>query len=118
LKHMRKYKCLHRFSQQGLEHWNTAVTSFLFKWTQMGGFVVDGIDKSKLWPIAWWMQRRLMWISGHAATMFKERREYQLLKKGNNAVAWRAVTGTSSPVDCDKQVLRPVVTNLSQPARA
>jgi hypothetical protein len=113
LKYMRKYKCLHRFSHQGWEHWNASVTSFFFKRTQIGGFVVDGIDKSKLWPIARWLQRRLMWITGHAATMFKERRECQLLKKVNTKVAWRAATETSSLAASDNQVLHPVVTNVS-----
>jgi hypothetical protein len=75
LKYMRAYQCLHRFSQQGWEHWNAAVTTFFFKRTQMGGFVVDGINKSKMWPIARWLQRHLMWISGHDSTMFKEGRE-------------------------------------------
>jgi hypothetical protein len=108
---------LPRFSQQGWEHWNAAVASLFFKETQRGGFVVDGIDKSKLWPIARWLQRRLMWISGNAATMFKARREYQPMKKGGDAVARRTATGTSSRVCCDKQVIRPVVTSVSQSAR-
>jgi hypothetical protein len=44
LHYMTKYECLHRYSQQGREHWNAAVTYFFFRRTQRGGFVseIDG----------------------------------------------------------------------------
>jgi hypothetical protein len=29
--YMTKYECLHRYSQQGWEHWSAAVTSFFFR---------------------------------------------------------------------------------------
>jgi hypothetical protein len=43
-----------------------AVTPFYFRRTQQGGFAKDGIDLTKLKPIARWLQRRVMWITGLA----------------------------------------------------
>jgi hypothetical protein len=70
LHYMMKYECLHRYSQQGWEHWNAAVTSFFFRRTQRGGFDSEIDDKTKLVPIARWFQRRMMHVSGTTEKIF------------------------------------------------
>jgi hypothetical protein len=64
LHHMTKYECIHRYSHQGWEHWNAAVTSFFFRRTQRGGFVREIDNKTKLVTIAIWCQTRMMHVSG------------------------------------------------------
>jgi hypothetical protein len=67
---MTKYECLHRYSQQGWEHWNTTVKSFFFHRTQRGGFVSEIDEKMKLVSIALWCQRRMMHVSGMTEKIF------------------------------------------------
>jgi hypothetical protein len=59
---MEQYRNLHQLSQQGFESMNALVTSFFFQCTQQGGFTATNNPKSKLLPIARWLQRRLLWL--------------------------------------------------------
>jgi hypothetical protein len=54
---MEEYWNLHQLSQQGYEIMNALVTSFFFRRTQRGGFTATNNPKSKLLPIARWLQR-------------------------------------------------------------
>jgi hypothetical protein len=59
---MEEYRNLHQLSHQGFESMNALVTSFFFRRTQRGGFMATHNPKSKLLPIARWIQRRLLWL--------------------------------------------------------
>jgi hypothetical protein len=65
MRYMQEWRCLHRYSQQGWEALNALVKSYFFRRTNRGGFSAIGAKKSKLLAIARWMQRRMMWYSGH-----------------------------------------------------
>jgi hypothetical protein len=55
-----KWRNLYRYSQQGWEAMNSLVKTFFFRRTNHGGGVKGGSKKSRLIPIARWLQRRLM----------------------------------------------------------
>jgi hypothetical protein len=59
---MEEHRNLHQLSQQGFESMNALVTSFFFQRTQRGSFTATNNPKSKLLPIARWLQRRLLWL--------------------------------------------------------
>jgi hypothetical protein len=65
MRYMQEWRCLHRYSQQGWEALNALVKSYFFRRTNRGGYSAIGAKKSKLLAIARWMQRRMMWYSGH-----------------------------------------------------
>jgi hypothetical protein len=65
MRYMQEWRCLHRYSQQGWEALNALVKSYFSQRTNRGGFSAIGAKKSKLLAIARWMQRRMMWYSGH-----------------------------------------------------
>jgi hypothetical protein len=54
---MEEYWNLHQLSQQGFESMNDLVTSFFFQRTQRGSFTARHNPKSKLLPIAHWLQQ-------------------------------------------------------------
>ena len=63
--YLRKYRNLFRYSQQGWESLNATIKALFFKWTQRGGHGGKNSEAtSKIKPIARWVQRRLLWISG------------------------------------------------------
>ncbi|KAI2505453.1 hypothetical protein MHU86_8976 [Fragilaria crotonensis] len=58
-----KWKNLYRFSQQGWEAMNSLIKTFFFRRTSHGGGVRGaGNKKSRLIPIARWLQRRMIFL--------------------------------------------------------
>jgi hypothetical protein len=57
-----KWKNLYRFSQQGWEAMNSFIKTFFFRRTSHGGGVRGSSKKSRLIPIARWLQRRLIFL--------------------------------------------------------
>lgn len=57
-----KWKNLYRFSQQGWEAMNSLIKTFFFRRTSHGGGVRGESKKSRLIPIARWLQRRLVFL--------------------------------------------------------
>ena len=57
-----KWKYLYRFSQQGWEALNLLIKTFFFRRTSHGGGVRGNSKKSRLIPIARWLQRRLVFL--------------------------------------------------------
>jgi hypothetical protein len=60
--YMYKWRNLYEHSQQGWEAFNSLLKTFFFRRTQRGGG--RGGVKSKLKPIACWLQRRMLWMCG------------------------------------------------------
>jgi hypothetical protein len=71
MRYMQEWRCLHRYSQQGWEALNALVKSYFFRRTNRGGLAKNSTRKSKLLGIARWLQRRMMWYSGHGDALFK-----------------------------------------------
>ena len=62
--YMRYWKNLYRNSQQGWEAFNSQFKTYFFRRTGRGGAGNKGTgDKSRLIPIARWLQRRMVWMS-------------------------------------------------------
>jgi hypothetical protein len=57
-----RWKNLYRFSQQGWEAMNSLIKTFFFRRTSHGGGVRGLSKKSRLIPIARWLQRRLTFL--------------------------------------------------------
>ena len=57
-----KWKNLYCFSQQGWEAMNSLTKTFFFRRTSHGGGVKGVSKKSRLIPIARWLQRRLIFL--------------------------------------------------------
>ena len=57
-----KWTNLYRFSQQGWEAMNSLIKTFFFRRTSHGGGVRGTSRKSRLTPIARWLQRRLIFL--------------------------------------------------------
>jgi hypothetical protein len=57
-----KWKNLYRFSQQGWEAMNSLIKTFFFRRTSHGGGVRGMSKKSRLIPIARWLQQRLIFL--------------------------------------------------------
>ena len=57
-----KWRNLYRFSQQGWEAMNSLIKIFFFRRTNHGGGVRGNSKKSRLIPIARWLQRRLIFL--------------------------------------------------------
>jgi hypothetical protein len=57
-----RHRNMYRHSQQGWEAFNALLKSFFFRRTGRGGG--RGGAKSKLKPIARWLQRRVLWLCG------------------------------------------------------
>ena len=57
-----KWKNLYRYSQQGWEAMNSLIKTFFFRRTNHGGGVRGRSKKSRLIPIARWLQRRLVFL--------------------------------------------------------
>jgi hypothetical protein len=70
MRYMQEWKCLNRFSQQGWEALNALIKSYFFRRTNRGGLSRNSRNKSKLLGIARWLQRRIMWYSGHGDLLF------------------------------------------------
>lgn len=70
MRYLEEWRCLHRFSQQGWEALNALIKSYFFRRTNRGGLSKNGTKKSKLLGIARWLQRRIMWYSGHGDALF------------------------------------------------
>ena len=64
------WRNLYRHSQQGWEALNSMIRTFIYRRTARGG---GKHNRSILEPLARWLQRRLMWISGHT---YEEMRQY------------------------------------------
>lgn len=59
--YMIKWRNLYRHSQQGWEAFNSLLKTFFFRRTGRGG---GRHIRSKLLPIARWLQRRMIWLTG------------------------------------------------------
>jgi hypothetical protein len=59
--YMIKWRNLYRHSQQGWEAFNSLLKTFFFRRTGRGG---GRHMRSKLLPIARWLQRRMIWLTG------------------------------------------------------
>jgi REP element-mobilizing transposase RayT len=59
--YMIKWRNLYRHSQQGWEAFNSLLKTFFFRRTGRGG---GRHLRSKLLPIARWLQRRMIWLTG------------------------------------------------------
>ena len=70
MRYMQEWRCLHRFSQQGWEALNALIKAYFFRRTNRGGLSKNSEKKSKLLGIARWLQRRIMWYSGHGNSLF------------------------------------------------
>ena len=57
-----KWRNLYRFSQQGWEAMNSFIKTFFFRRTSHGGGVKGVSKKSRLIPIARWLQRRIIFL--------------------------------------------------------
>jgi len=75
--YMFRWRNLHRFSQQGWEHFNSLLKVFFFRRTSHGSHIgyseerlLAGAQKNKLRPIARWLQRRMLWICGIGDNLF------------------------------------------------
>jgi hypothetical protein len=81
--YMFRWRNLHRFSQQGWEHFNALLKVFFFRRTSHGGHVgysedrlLAGAQKNKLRPIARWLQRRMLWICGRGDNLFMTEKQH------------------------------------------
>ena len=72
MQYMKEWRCLHRYSQQGWEALNALLKSYFFRRTNRGGLAKNSTRKSKLLGIARWLQRRMMWYSGHGDALFNQ----------------------------------------------
>lgn len=64
--YLHEWKNLYRHSQQGWEALNKLIKTFYYRRTQRGGAANQGKGrKSKLLPIARWLQRRAIWLAGY-----------------------------------------------------
>jgi hypothetical protein len=68
--YMKEWRCLYRYSQQGWEALNAQVKAYFFRRTNRGGLSRNAEKKSKLLGIGRWLQRRIMWFSGHGDALF------------------------------------------------
>jgi hypothetical protein len=78
--YMFRWRNLHRFSQQGWEHFNSLLKVFFFRRTAHGGHIgwskaneLVNATKNKLRPIGLWLQRRLLWICGIGDSYFNNK---------------------------------------------
>ena len=66
------WRSLYSHSQQGWEAFNSLFKSFFYSRTQRGGSVNQGRGpRSRLLPMAKWLQRRLIFIMGHTMESIK-----------------------------------------------
>ena len=72
MRYMMEWKCLYRYSQQGWEALNALIKAYFFRRTNRGGFAGNAKKKTKLLEIARWLQRRIMWYSGHGDALFND----------------------------------------------
>jgi hypothetical protein len=70
-----KWKNLYRFSQQGWEAMNSLIKTFFFRRTSHGGGVRGNSKKSRLIPIARWVQRRLIFLCHFSEEAIREYEE-------------------------------------------
>lgn len=75
MRYMQEWKCLHRYSQQGWEALNALIKAYFFRRTNRGGLAKNAAKKSKLLGIARWLQRRMMWYSGHGDALFVDNQD-------------------------------------------
>ena len=66
---LKKWRNLHRFSNQGWEAYNALVANYWHHRTQKGG---GRGDKSKILAIAQWLLRVMMWRTGEGDRFFKD----------------------------------------------
>ena len=88
--YLHKWRNLYLHSQQGWESLNNLVKIFFFRRTGRGG---GKYGKSKLKPIARWLQRRLLWLCGHT---YEEMLAFHEKKKAEKAAAEAAGASASS----------------------
>jgi hypothetical protein len=70
MQYMKEWRCLYRYSQQGWEALNALIKAYFFRRTNRGGLTRNAERKSKLLGIGRWLQRRIMWYSGHGDALF------------------------------------------------
>jgi hypothetical protein len=84
MRYMEEWKCLNRYSQQGWEALNALIKSYFFHRTNRGGLSKNATKKSKLFGIARWLQRRVMWYSGHGDALFEDDDDSSYDEKSGN----------------------------------
>jgi hypothetical protein len=67
---MDKYDFLSKYSPQSHEATNALMISLFLRRTQLGGLVPATEEMSKIWPLALWVQHRLMWLYGEGDKVF------------------------------------------------
>jgi len=72
---LKKWRNLHRFSNQGWEAYNALLANYWHHRTQKGGG--RGVEKSKILAIAQWLMRVMMWRTAEGDHFFK------VLRKSN-----------------------------------
>ena len=77
-----KWRNLYRYSQQGWEAMNSLVKTFFFRRTNHGGGVRGYSKKSKLIPIARWLQRRLIFLCRATEESIRQYSETNPMPKG------------------------------------
>ena len=73
--YLTKWRNLHRYQNQGWESYNQQVAAFWHHRTQKGGRSGNGVDRSKIKPIARWMLRNLLWRTGEGQRYFEEKEQ-------------------------------------------
>ena len=91
--YMFRWRNLHRFSQQGWEHFNLLLKVFFCR-TQHGGHVgwreqqlQLGATKNKLRLIGRWLLRQMLWICGIGDILFECSGDYEETQVQHNAPA-------------------------------
>lgn len=84
---------LYEHSQQGWEAFNALLKSFYFRRTSRGG----GRARSRLRPIARWLQRRMMWLCGET-----EESVTKFLDELDNELKNGATVPDNAPLDIDE----------------
>ena len=76
--YMIEWKCLSQYSQQGWEALNALIKVYFFQCTNRGGLAGKNRKKLKLPGIARWLQRRIMWYSGHGDALFHAEAQFPI----------------------------------------
>jgi hypothetical protein len=91
--YLHKYRNLYLHSQQGWESLNNLMKQFFFRCTARGG---GKYGKSKLKPLARWLQRRLVWLCGYT---WEEMVAYDEEEKAKEAAAKSNIPQEEEDID-------------------
>lgn len=105
---MKRFRCLYRYSQEGLEAMNALMKSFWFRRSSRGGGKGEAAD-NRIIPIGRWCQRRLCWMH-----MVMAERE---LSKGDVVEGDGVELPISHSIRRDLEKLRPKIGNKAAETR-